>query len=375
MKILQLCYEYPPLGGGGGQVAASLARELAQKKHQVDFVTMWYRGLPLKNTYQDVVVRRIPCLRINKTLCRPPEMVTYLLTALPVTLWLVKQNKYDINHTHFIYPDGIISWLIKKQHGLPYVITAHGSDVPGYNPNRFKFIHRIMLPLWQKVVAGADAIVSPSEALSELIHFHAPNKNVHIIPNGYLPGLVDFAKKQRNHILIVTRMFERKGIQYFLRALDGLDLPFRVDIVGDGPYLPELKKIGQGISAADKIHFHGWLENGSPEFKQLYQQASIFVLPSVAENFPVVLLEAMAAGTAIITTRGTGCEEVVGEHAILVEPCDVPGLQQALRDLLTDPERVKQLAQHGRQRTEALFNWSGIADRYIELYKSAILIQ
>jgi glycosyltransferase involved in cell wall biosynthesis len=83
----------------------------------------------------------------------------------------------------------------------------------------------------------------------------------------------------------------------------------------------------------------------------------------------------MAAGTAIITTRGTGCEEVVGEHAILVEPCDVPELQQALRDLLADPERVKQLAQHGRQRTEALFNWSGIADRYIELYKRAILIQ
>ena len=372
LKILQICYEYPPLGGGGGQVAASLAQELAQKEHQVDFVTMWYRGLPINKSYQGVVVHRIPCLRFNKTLCRPPEMFTYLLAALPATHWLVKHNKFDINHTHFIYPDGIISWMIKKLRGLPYVITAHGSDVPGYNPNRFKLMHRILFPLWRRVVEDADGIVSPSESLSQLIHFHAPNKQVHIIPNGFRPGLVDFVNKKRNHILIVTRMFERKGVQYFLRALDGLDLPFQVDVVGDGPYLPELKKIMRGISSADQITFHGWLENGSQEFNRLFQQASIFVLPSAAENFPVVLLEAMAAGLAIITTRGTGCEEVVGEHAILVEPCDTAGLQKALRNLLTNPELVDKLRKLGRQRVETRFNWSGITDKYIDIYEKAI---
>ena len=166
-----------------------------------------------------------------------------------------------------------------------------------------------------------------------------------------------------------------EGIQYLLKALDGFEQPFKVDIVGDGPYLSELIKIRQEITCRDQIRFHGWLENNSLEFQQLFRQASIFVLPSTAENFPVVLLEAMAAGTAIITTRGTGCEEVVGESAVLVEPGDVPGLKQALGCLFSDPERVNQLGHLGRQRLETLFNWEGIANRYLELYQQVGLFQ
>ncbi len=89
-----------------------------------------------------------------------------------------------------------------------------------------------------------------------------------------------------------------------------MDLDYAIHIVGDGPYLVDLKQ--QAESIATPIRFHVFIENNSELFKELMETSAIFVFPSESDNFPVVLLEAMDAGMAIITTRGTGCEEVVG---------------------------------------------------------------
>ncbi len=79
--------------------------------------------------------------------------------------------------------------------------------------------------------------------------------------------------------------------------------------------------------------FYGYVDNNSPELRELYETASIFVFTSESENFPIVLLEAMAAGAAIITTSGTGCAEVVGDAAILVPPRDPEAIRAALEQL------------------------------------------
>ena len=93
-----------------------------------------------------------------------------------------------------------------------------------------------------------------------------------------------------------------------------------IHIVGDGPYLSQLKQLAATLSK--RIIFHGFLSNRSEKFKDLIETSSIFVFPSESENFPMVLLEAMAAGLAIITTKNTGCEEVVGDTGLLVAPGD-----------------------------------------------------
>jgi glycosyltransferase involved in cell wall biosynthesis len=83
-----------------------------------------------------------------------------------------------------------------------------------------------------------------------------------------------------------------------------------------------------------------------------------------------VLLEAMAAGLAIITTRGTGCDEVVGDAGILVDPGDVGGLRAALEALTQDPQRCRLLGSAARLRLLNEFSWAGVARRYTALYAS-----
>jgi glycosyltransferase involved in cell wall biosynthesis len=95
----------------------------------------------------------------------------------------------------------------------------------------------------------------------------------------------------------------------------------------------------------------------------------IFVLPSESENFPIVLLEAMAAGLAIITTRGTGCAEVVGEAALLVPPKDVAALRAALCRLLCEPALRAALGAAARRRLTENFGWPVVAREHVALYQ------
>jgi glycosyltransferase involved in cell wall biosynthesis len=282
-------------------------------------------------------------------------------------LKLVKRNHYNINHTHFILPDGLVSLIIKKITWLPYIITAHGSDVPGYNPDRFKLGHRLFSPFWKKVIQNSEQIICLSESLKSLVLKHGIETKITVVPNGLDTNKFQPDGNKQRRILIVSRMFERKGLQYFLKALDGLDFEHEVNIVGDGPYLRALQQMADDLKI--KVRFWGWLENTSLELKRLYETSSIFVFPSESENFPIVLLEAMAAGMAIITTKGTGCAEVVGDTALLVESRNPAAIREALNRLIPDPDLCKGLGQAARRRLENNFSWTAIAERYADLYE------
>jgi glycosyltransferase involved in cell wall biosynthesis len=372
MNILKLCYEYPPIGGGGGRVAEGLSRQLAGMGHTIDLVTMAYKGLPLLENKKNLSIRRIPCVRSNPIICHSPEMLTYICSALPKTLQMVKRKRYDLIHAHFIFPDGVLAFLLSILTGLPYLITAHGSDVPGYNPDRFIFLHKMLSPLWRMVVGSSKQVVCQSHFLESLLKKAFPSANTIIIPNGFDINRFDPDKQKINRILIVTRMFERKGIQYFLKAIDGLNLDFEIHVVGDGPYLESLKQQAGAMTAP--ILFLGYIDNHSQKFKDLLETSKIFVLPSVSENFPVSLLEAMAAGMAIITTKDTGCEEVVGDTAQIVNPADVSGFREALRKLSSDKLLCYEMGKRTRKRLEELFSWEVVADQYLESYRKLITL-
>jgi glycosyltransferase involved in cell wall biosynthesis len=293
-------------------------------------------------------------------------MLTYLFSAIPLILRLCRKNNYDINHTHFIYPDGILAFIVKKLIGLPYVITAHGSDVPGYNPDRFKILHKFLAPVWRIITTGAVKLIIPSKSLGRLVRKAFPGISIIEIPNGINLNKFSPDKPRENKILVVTRMFERKGIQYLIHALSGLDHDFTINIVGEGPYLNNLKKLSRNFQS--NINFLGFLDNNSKELRELYESSRIFVLPSQAENFPVALLEAMIAGLAIITTNDTGCAEVVGNNAVLVSPKDSSAIRNALLKLINSPDLCYRLGRTARIRAEELFGWKIIADKHIQLY-------
>jgi glycosyltransferase involved in cell wall biosynthesis len=361
-----LCYEFPPLGGGGARVVEGLSRELVRQGHEVDVVTMGWPGLPRREEVHGAQVYRVPCMRRAAHVCTGPEASTYVWAALPVALGLARRRRYDLNHTHFIFPDGVIAWMLQRRTGLPYVITAHGSDVPGYNPHRLRWAHKVLAPAWRAVVRNAAEVICPSETIRSLVLQRHVGSQLSVIPNGIDPDRFR-PSGDGTRILAVSKMFERKGIQYLIRALEGLPLEHEVQIVGDGPYLPTLQALAGHTGVP--IRFWKWLDNAAPEFRALYEQSGIFVMPSESENFPIVLLEAMAAGLAIITTQGTGCAEVVGEAALLVPPKDVAALRAALCRLLCEPALRAALGAAARRRLTENFGWPVVAREYVALYQ------
>jgi glycosyltransferase involved in cell wall biosynthesis len=151
-----------------------------------------------------------------------------------------------------------------------------------------------------KIVGDADLMVGPSKSIEDLIRVAAPQARTQIISNAI--DTDTFKPRDRNpgNLLVVTRMFERKGVQYTLRALAQMRGQLDVNIVGDGPYLPTLKSLAKELGV--DARFWGHIDNDSQGVKDLYERAAIFVFISEVENFPLVLLEAMIAGAAIITS-------------------------------------------------------------------------
>jgi glycosyltransferase involved in cell wall biosynthesis len=351
VKILKVSYEFPPIGGGGAQVAAGLARELVRQGHDVDIVTMGF---------QDSV----------------REAARYVRNAKPILAQLLREKEYDLVHTHFILPDGLLVCREAGRHGVPYLITAHGSDVPAYNPKlSFRLMHPILKPVWRHVTRNAKVVVSPSRELAHLIERSRPQTTVSVIPNGIDPDRFHPGEKKKR-ILVATRFVERKGVQHLLRALEGLSHDHEVLIVGDGEYCGELRALNESLGCPGR--FVGWCDNDSREFRDYLETSAIYVLPSDYENFPICLLEAMAAGAAIITTRGHGCEEVVGDAAELVTPgaideaACISEIRSAILRLTRDSDHRIALGGKARRRMEEHFGWPAVARQYQDLYRAQV---
>lgn len=374
-----LNYEFPPLGAGGSTSSFNLARNVVALGHDVDVVTMGFRGVPSEETMDGIRVFRVPSIRARREVCHTHEMATYVLSGTIKAAQLAARDRYDICNAHFILPTGPIAYAIKRLRGLPYVLTARGSDVPGHNPNRFRFDHQLLRPAWGGLVRDADAVVAVSRHLASRIEAHAPGVSVMTIPNGCSPlgpadaSAPDLDPSRRNgrmKVLMVTRLHEFKGVQYMLEAASRVSLDLEVNIVGDGPYRRTLE--AQAARIGKPVRFWGWLDRSSPDMWRLYRESSVFVFPSEREGSPAVVQEAMSAGLAVIAADSAGTPEVVGDAGILVSPKDPAGIADALVRLANDPALVQELAERARERVREEFDWRDLAGRYVDLYAEVL---
>jgi glycosyltransferase involved in cell wall biosynthesis len=368
MKILMLSHEFPPVGGGASPITFELSKQLVKMGHSVDVVTMHYRDLPRFETVDDVNIYRTPAIRKRPDICYMHELATYVPGALIKTVRMARRKKYDITHCHFIIPGGILAWLVSKFAGTPFIITCHGSDVPGYNPDRFKVMHKALLPSWRFLVRRTQLLTSPSESLKQLILKSCKDAKITVIPNGIYTQRFGTGPKEKS-ILMCSRILPRKGFQYVIEAVKDMELDWQVHVVGEGPYLPELKKLAEGSKTP--IKFWGWIDNNDPTFYELLSKSSIFAFPSEAENFPSVLLEALASGIAIITSTAGGCPEVVGKAGLLVEPGDTEGIRKMLKKLVDSDQLRNQLGEQALEQARQ-FNWENIAQKYLNCYSQIL---
>ncbi|NWG21496.1 MAG: glycosyltransferase family 4 protein [Chloroflexi bacterium] len=363
MRVMMLNYEYPPIGGGASPVTRALCEHLAAAGHDVDVVTMGFRRLPRIEAFGRLRVFRIPALRRSPVRAVTVEMLSYLIAALPPVLALTRYWRYDALHAHFIVPTGVLAAVVRRLSGRPLVITAHGSDVPGYNPDRFQRGHRLIAPAWRVIASSADVIVSPSRYLRDLIQ-RTCDVPVEVIPYGF-DAPPPRTGERRRRILFVSRLFPRKGAQYLFEALAGLPRDgWEITVAGDGPMMAQLQEQAHRLGL--QVDWRGFIKG--PQLEELYATSAIFALPSTCDNFPVVLLEALAGGCAVITTSISGMPEVVGDAGLLTPPRDVPALRAALARLMTDDALRADLSERARAQV-AGFAWDGVTRRYLELYQ------
>jgi glycosyltransferase involved in cell wall biosynthesis len=371
LRILMPNLEYPPLGGGAAPVTRGLARALVARGHHVDVVTMGYRGLPAEENEDGVRLFRVPVLRSRLELSHVHELATYVWSGLRKVRALTREADYDLCHGHFLLPTGIIPYLLRETSAFPpYVITAHGSDVPGFNPDRFTLLHRLTPPLLRRILRHASGLIVPSAALERLIlgQFGSLTPVLARIPNGV--EVDDFTLQPKEpRVLVATRLFERKGVQHVIEAMSQLpEQVYQLEVAGDGPQRPQLEQQARALRVPSC--FHGWLPR--QPLCRLFERSRIFVLASISDNFPVSLLEAMAASCAIITTSAGGCPEVVGDAGLVVEPGDVESLRQALTRLIRQPAFAEELGRRAAQRARDQFSWPAVASRHEAAYEAVL---
>lgn len=368
-RILVLNYEFPPLGGGASPVSYEIAERLSQTgDFDIDVVTMGYKGLPkYEEINKNFRIHRVKSWRSKKEICHPWEQATYLVSGWFKCKELLKKNKYDICHCHFIIPTGILALKLKKKFGLSYIITSHGSDVPGFNTDRFQFLHKFTGPFLRKISREAKNIISPSNYLKNPILKNispALKDTTVVIPNG-----IDTSKfkpqEKKKYIFSSGRLLPRKGFQYLIQAVSNEDVGYEVHIAGDGPMMSELKKLAE--NSKTKVVLHGWLDNNGKEYKDLLEQSAIFVLASEAESFGMVIVEAMSAGCAVITTNTSGCADVIGDVGILVNPKDSADLKIKLDSITKDQNKLIELQKLATERVKMLYDWNVVLREYIKV--------
>src|SRR3989339_350833 len=328
-KVLVLNYEFPPLGGGASPVSYELAKKMFETgDFDIDVVTMNHKSL---FKYEE----------INKT------------------------KRYDLCHCHFIIPTGVLALKLKKKFGLPYIITPHGSDVLNYN-SRLKLIYPFLFGLWQNILNNAQKIISPSNFLKgEILKVYPlfEEKKIVVVPNGFDTNKFQPQVKKK-YIFSSGRLLLNKGFQYLIQAVADEDIGYEVHLAGDGPMRKDLERLAK--KSKTRIFFHGWLDNNGLEYKNLLEQAEIFVLISEKENASMVLREAMSAGCAIITSDTSGCAETVAEAGILVKFGDVQVLKSALNLLVNDQNQLLSLAEKALTRVKNTYDWQLIVKEYIK---------
>lgn len=367
MNLLFITRELPPLGGGTGQVAWNLAEEMARQGHTIHIITMHFGDLAQQEQRGNVTIFRVPCGRRKQDSSEFREMLRFLIKATPLAKKIVGESNCQIINAFALIPDGLMAVLAAKATGAFTVLRSCGTDVPGYDPHRLWLAHIFARPLWHWTLNRAGAVVAPSRQHTALIGKLRPDQEIHVIANGIKPDRF-LPKGKDSSFLICSRLIKRKNFDLFLRALQHVAEPQTVHVVGAGPMLENLRQIAATMPHHN-IVFHGWLDNGSPQWHALYETCRYFVLPSSNESFGISLLEAQLAGMVVLASRIPVFEEILRDNAIYFDTLDVKSMADTLNRVVAgDFGETNKLVERGRKRVQETYSWQAIARRYLSLY-------
>ncbi len=371
MRILVLNYEFPPVGGGGGRACADLCKELAGRGHELHVLTSRARGLDKEELRDGYMISRVPTGRRSYFRASFLTMLSYVLLGILPGLRLIRRTKPDIIHVHFAVPTGALAWVLSKLTGTPYVLTIHLGDVPGGVPQKtdrwFRFVAPFIPPIWER----ASRVVAVSEFTRQLASA-TYNVPICVIPNGVkIQSEITVKPPSQPPILIFAGRFQpQKNLPFLIRALSQIqDLPWTLKLIGEGQERPLIEEAIAEEELETRIVFNGWMESEEVEDELL--ASDILVMPSLSEGLPIVGVQALAKGLAIVANRAGGLEDIVqeGVNGRLCQIGDQNCYVEALRWTLEDLDRLSTMKLASKEMSNR-FDIRRVADEYEELFLS-----
>ncbi len=375
MNLLLINNEFPPIGGGGSTVTKYALRYLTGAGHDVTLITSRYRGLPRREVVEGATVIRIPAIRRYKDFCATWELVIFGVSALIYALFYAGRHKVDFIQAYFAVPAGWVAWIVNMVRGIPYAVYFGGSDIPGANPSRYKNVYPFLTPLLKAIWRRARFRTVCSAELARLGRQVDPGSEFFVIPNGVETKRFKPASRPLNSkvkILFIGRLIPRKGFQRVVMALpkvrERTASLFEVEVVGTGTSRWQLDVVAEELGVSELIHYVGTVPYDRLE--KAYQYADIFVLTSLSEGMPSVILEAMGCGLPVVASDVGGNNELVeeGVNGYLIKGDDVETLAQQLTRLIDDASLRRQMGQAGREKA-LKYDWENIMREYNRLYE------
>ncbi len=366
VKVLVLCYEYPPVGGGGGRVASQVATGLVARGHEVRVQTSGMRHLPAREDRDGVRIERAESFRKKEDTCSVPEMALYLATSFLPALKIAREWKPDVIHAHFAVPTGVLAASISALTRIPYVLTAHLGDVPGGVPEQTSHLFKLVDPfariLWKRASA-TTAVSSYVGALARAAYSADP----HVILNGIAAPTNTGESKIPNKLLMVGRLSVQKNPLLAIESLALVrDLPWTLDVIGDGPLRASMEELARQKGIADRITFRGWLD--AREVHSAMAESEMLFIPSLHEGLPMAAIEALHHGLVIIGSNIGGLADVLAddENGFMCS-LEAPAFAEKLRKLLTSPDLKTRMA----LRSHELAAGFGV-DRSVDGYEKVL---
>lgn len=374
MKIGITCY---PTYGGSGAVATELGIALAERGHEVHFIT--YKQpfrLPsfLPRIYfHEVDVGRYPLFEY------PPYDL-----ALAVRMHeVVRSHQLDLLHVHYAIPHATSAWIAREMlreggSDVKVITTLHGTDITIVGQDRS--FH----PITKFSIEKSDRITAVSRYLRQetFFAFGCTGCQVDVIYNFIDPTIYDRAKYPpvlrdqldggRRVLMHISNFRAVKRVRDIVRIFARVReaMPSALVMVGDGPDRVDAEEEARELGVDRDVSFLGKIESVAP----LLAGADLFLLPSRTESFGLSALEALASGVPVVGSRGGGLPEVVtdGVTGALRDVGDVDAMAAASIEILSDRERWETMSRDAAADARARFSRDDIVAQYELLYQDAI---
>ncbi len=293
---------------------------------------------------------------------RPAVVIKYL-SLLIRSLFAALKRRYDLIHAHYLFPTGLIGLLAAKIRGSALVVTSHRGDIWDM-PRRSRIHHW----LTRKVLQGADQIIAVSQELQKemIVAFDIPEEKISVIDMGVTTSefLTDDKGLQKDSLgvsrdtillLFVGIDMERKGALVLFDAVkrlgDRLNRSAHFYLIGGGDLSPYQKRL-DNADLGKRITLLGLQPHD--QTRRWVRAADVFILPSYGEGLPVSVMEAMAGGCAIVSTKVGGIPQLIenGKNGLLVTPGSDEELAEALHQITADPAYRRAIAAAGISRIQ-----------------------